>query len=364
MKKPSWIFLFTSLFAIALTAYSQTNVFENQTNWPTGDWTVVSTNPPQQNLPTSSAWYTGSHAQLSGTNGTLVSSIAGSSYTLWTYFAPTNAPVTLSPGNTIQMTLNFMAYGVATNNADRHLRIGLLYSGTNQNLSDNGTARETGVTGYSQNMNFGTTFGIAPFSLAACTNAASTSGLLATTTDQYSFGHSGGGNTNDPGLVDGTPYTLIISATETNANLIAITTTILGTTFANGTNITFTETDTNFDYTNFDTFCLRPNDSGTTATNFTFTSFRVETFPASQPVSGPIQISSVQKQAPGSMVLTWTSAPGFTYSIYRTNLLSAPVSTWPVIVTGYPSGGASGSSLSYTDTTASATSGFYRVSSP
>jgi len=356
-------FLLAVVFGLTLAGYAQTNIIEDQTNWPTGDWTAVSTNPPQQNLPTSSAWYAGTHTLLNGTNGTLVAGyLGGSSFTWWTYFAPSNAPVTLSPGNTMQVTVNFMVYGVGVQNANRHLRIGLLYSGTNQDLADNSTAREAGLVGYCQNMNFGTTFGLAPFSLAACTNVNNSDAILAATADQYSFGHSGGGTTNDPGFMDGVPYTLIMSISETNTNSIAITTTVLGTSFLNGTNITFTETDTNFDYTNYDTFCMRVNDGTTTATNFTFTSFQVETFPTVPPA--PIQITSVQKLAPGSIVLTWTSTSGNTYSVYKTNLLSAPVGTWPVIVTGYPAGGAAGSSLSYTDTTATATSGFYRVSSP
>ncbi|HLX95114.1 MAG TPA: hypothetical protein VKU37_05155, partial [Verrucomicrobiae bacterium] len=207
-------------------------------------------------------------------------------------------------------------------------------------------------------------FGIAPFSLAACTNVASTSSILATTADQSSFGHSGGGTTNDPGPIDGVPYTLIMTVTENATNSVDITTTLVGTNLLGGTNITFTETDTNFCYTNFDTFCMRPSTGASAATNFTFTSFQVVTYPLSSPQAGPIQITSIQKLAPGSMVLTWTSTPGFTYSVSKTNLLSAPVATWPAIVTGYPSGGATGTSLSYTDTTASATSGFYRVSSP
>jgi hypothetical protein len=356
--------LLVAVLGLALSGQAQTNIIENQTSWPTGDWSAVSTNPPQQNLPTTSAWFTGTHANLNGTNNTLVAIIGGSSFTMWTYFAPSNAPVTLTPSNTLQVTANFTVYGSGVQNASRHLRFGLLYSGPGRNDTGSGNAKETGVTGYCQNMNFGTTFGLAPFSLAACTNVVSASSILATTTDQFSFGHSGGGTTNDPGLIDGVPYTLIMTVTENATNSVDITTTILGTNFLNGTNITFTETDTNFDYTTFDTFCLRPNDGPTTATNFTLSSFLVETYPVSSPVAGPIRISSIQRSAPGSVVLTWTSTPGFTYSVYKTNVLSAPIATWPVIVTGYPVGGAAGTSLSYTDTTATATSGFYRVSSP
>lgn len=65
-----------------------------------------------------------------------------------------------------------------------------------------------------------------------------------------------------------------------------------------------------------------------------------------------------------AFVLTWNSTVGATYSVYSTNALGGPVSGWPVLVTGYPTGGAAGGPLSYTDTTATADSTFYRVSSP
>jgi len=65
-----------------------------------------------------------------------------------------------------------------------------------------------------------------------------------------------------------------------------------------------------------------------------------------------------------AFVLTWNSIPGVTYSVFKTNVLGFPPATWPVIVTGYPAGGASGGPLSYTDTTATISPAFYEVSSP
>ena len=65
-----------------------------------------------------------------------------------------------------------------------------------------------------------------------------------------------------------------------------------------------------------------------------------------------------------AFVLTWNSTLGATYSVFRTNALNGPVAPWPVMVTGYPFGGASGGPLSYTDTTATLSPAFYKVSSP
>jgi glucuronoarabinoxylan endo-1,4-beta-xylanase len=63
-------------------------------------------------------------------------------------------------------------------------------------------------------------------------------------------------------------------------------------------------------------------------------------------------------------VLTWNSIPGASYSVYKTNVLTGTAAGWPVIVTGYPPGGAAGGSLSYTDATVGVAPKFYRVSSP
>ncbi len=78
-----------------------------------------------------------------------------------------------------------------------------------------------------------------------------------------------------------------------------------------------------------------------------------------------ITISGGRYQASGhSFILTWSSTPGATYSVLKTNVLGSPSANWTAIVTDYPTGGAPGSSLSYTDTTATATPAFYRVKSP
>jgi hypothetical protein len=121
--------------AFAADAGAQTNIFDDQTNWVSGNYVNAATNNPQTNdLPFSSYWCSSKADEFNGTNGTLVCAPipAGSSFTCWTYFAPSNAPVTLSPGYTLQMTWNFMVYGTGVQNPDRHLRVGLLYSGFNQ----------------------------------------------------------------------------------------------------------------------------------------------------------------------------------------------------------------------------------------
>ena len=81
--------------------------------------------------------------------------------------------------------------------------------------------------------------------------------------------------------------------------------------------------------------------------------------------SSNITISSASYISEGpSFVLTWNATAGATYSVLKTNSLGGSTSDWPVIVTGYPPGGAAGGPLSYTDVTATVSPAFYRVSSP
>lgn len=349
------------LIGLALKGNAQTNIFEDQTNWPFGNYVNANTNNPQTNdLPDSSYWCSSKSAEFNGTNGTLTCGAipAGSSFTWWTYFAPSNAPATISPGYTLQMTWNFTVYGTGVQNPDRHLRFGLLYSGANQ-FTNAGTASGLDCVGYAQQMNFGTTFGIAPLQTVADTNINDDVSVFSKSADFIQIGDNSGGTTNDPGFTDGVPYTAIMSITENSTNSVNITTTIMGSTLTDGM-ITQTVTDTNYCYTNFDTFVVRPNDGGTTATNFTTTGFEVETYPTQ--ASGPI-LASVAALPGNTIVLSWNSTEGTTYSIYRTNNLTAPLLNWNKIATGIPNGGGTGGTIFYTDRPAGAIE-FYRISSP
>jgi hypothetical protein len=81
------------------------------------------------------------------------------------------------------------------------------------------------------------------------------------------------------------------------------------------------------------------------------------------PLVTSIQVSNVVKSGT-NIVITWGSIPGVPYSLLRTNNVKAPTTNWPVIVTGYIG---SGSSLSYTDTTAllgTTNLNFYRIRNP
>ncbi|MGB7746145.1 MAG: hypothetical protein WBN75_02530 [Verrucomicrobiia bacterium] len=345
----SFVFIIAFVFGVVLSGLAQTtNIIEWQTNWPAGGTNNIFTN--QFNLPATSAWYTGTKALVVGvSNGVstnlVASDVSGSSsLTWWTYFAPvgitnnssafsltntTSLPIQLSPGKTIQAAVKFTVHGSAAQNVSRHLRFGLLYSGTNANATGSGNAKNTSVSGYGQNMNFGTTFGIAPFQTFADTNNPLDSGAILSSTSEMdtSLGANSGGTTNDPGLIDGTSYTLVLSVTENNPTNMSITTTFWGSTFANGSNITQTVTDTNYCYTNYDTFVMRLNDGATTATNWAFSSFQVVTITA--PAGSPIITSSLTG---GNLTLSWSSDYIGWSLESQTNILSAGLSNnWVVV---------------------------------
>ena len=108
------------------------------------------------------------------------------------------------------------------------------------------------------------------------------------------------------------------------------------------------------------------SDVPVSGSSFTYTipAQSVVTFVGQASASSNIIISGAAYQPGGHFVLTWNSTAGTTYSVLKTNILGSPSANWPAIITGYPTGGATGGPLSYTDTTATATPAFYRVKSP
>jgi hypothetical protein len=283
-------FLVLALGGLSVTARGQTNLVEWQTNWPGGSWTNIANYFGQQAPPVSSSWFTGTHAAVNGVaNGpatNFVASVAsGSSLTFFTYFAATNnasltnltsTPIHISPNQTIRATVNFFTTGTAPQNAARGLRLGLLYAGANANVTGGGNGSNIGLTGYGQDMNFGTFFGQPPLQTFAETNAQTSTSQLATSTVLGQIGDNGGGTTNDPGFDDDISYTLQLSVTENNPTNFSITTTFWGSTFLNGSNITQTVIDTNYCYTNFDEFIMRPAQGAEVALTLNLTSFKIE----------------------------------------------------------------------------------------
>jgi hypothetical protein len=101
---------------------------------------------------------------------------------------------------------------------------------------------------------------------------------------------------------------------------------------------------------------MRPNSGVSSCANFTITNFMVQVLPVTLPPPTSITITNVSRSG-SNVILDWSPTPAgsYTYSVLmKTNLTDA---TWITNQTGI-------TITSYTNTAATASTGFYRVSSP
>jgi hypothetical protein len=84
------------------------------------------------------------------------------------------------------------------------------------------------------------------------------------------------------------------------------------------------------------------------------------------PASSFQQVTTIQigpfayNRAAASFTLSWTSTVGATYNVLKKTSLNDP--SWTTIATGYPAGGATGTSTGFTDSNASQSAAFYLIS--
>ena len=321
------------------------------------------------------SWYTAVSSSLDILNGgaggppmTLTPSSGTAS--LWlAYFTPTNNPPTnnlpnlpvhLAVGNTMKLTISFTPSGFNSFTNNSSLRFGLFdyADGGTRVIADDTTAGgSTGngnnVRGYMMSLDFGPTFTVnSPQSLLA-RNVLNDNNLMGSTSDFMSLGSgpSGGGFSNAPAFQAQTPYTMVFSVTRNDVNSVILTNSITG----GGTNWTFSVTETNFAYHRFDAFGLRPNSLETSADSFSVPNFKVEVL-AGPAVPTSINLTSVSRNG-GNVALTWNPTPSGTYSYSVQRKLNLTDVSWTTLTNGT-------SATTYTDTTATGSTGFYRVSSP
>lgn len=313
------------------------------------------------------SWYTASSANLDIYHGgnpgaPLTATPTSGSSSLWlAYYTPnTNLPVHLAVGNTMLVTMPFIAnsYNSHTNNAS--LRIGLFdyADGGTRVVADDATAGgSTGngnnVRGYMTSLDFGPTFTVSSPIQLLTRSSLNDINLMGSTSDYTSLGSgpAGGGYTNANAFSAGVTYTLRFSVTRSAVNSVVISNTITG----GGTNWSFSVTETNLAYHRFDAFAIRPNSLETSADSFNIPSFRVEVI-AGPVVPTSIAIATISRTG-NNVVLNWNPTPAgnYTYSVQRKlNLTDA---SWTTLQTGI-------ATPTYTDTTATGTTGFYRVTSP
>ncbi|MDR3458200.1 MAG: hypothetical protein P4N60_12190 [Verrucomicrobiae bacterium] len=313
------------------------------------------------------AWYTASSTSLDiyhgGSPGApMTATPASGTSTLWLgYFTPTNTlPVHLAVGNTMKVTMPFTPTGYTAHTNNSSVRIGVFdYADggirvSNDDTTVGGSAGSgVNVRGYMLSLDFGPTFtASSPLSLLARTSLNDVN-LMGSTASFTSLGSgpSGGGYSNAPAFQAGTQYTLVMNVIRAAVNTVIFSNNITG----GGTNWAFSVTETNLAYHRFDAFAIRPNSLETTADSFNIAEFKVEVI-AGPSVPNTIAMGTVSRTG-SNVSLTWTPTPtgSFTYTVQRK--VSLTDALWTTLQTGI-------STTSYTDTTATATTGFYRVTSP
>jgi Alginate lyase/Bacterial Ig domain len=226
-------------------------------------------------LPADSPWYASAAASLVAvTNALQGTPDPAATLNWWTYFTANAAqPVHLNNGDTLRVTLKFTPGGV-TSNTSRGLRLGLFNSspGT-RTLADGSLPQGANVAGYMMNNSFSTVFnynGSGNLQWLVRTNLPDAS--LVGTVNNYTVLASGGPATGAPGFSNGVPYVLQLSVTR-NAGAVNLLATFTST---NSWSATLAATDTSVLTSDFDTFVFRPALQAQTATNFTFSEFKVE----------------------------------------------------------------------------------------
>jgi hypothetical protein len=278
---------FAGVFVAALTAIgpARATVLLDD-SW--GDGTRINTL-----LPTDAAWWSSSATAgagaLTSTIGSMSGSVPAGNAVLWVGYFTTNgaAPVTLvNNGDTLALTLRFYLTGLGTNNASSDFRVAVANTYDSASISAPGTSRVgsdasfgsgslgKGVQGYALFQNLCSNFSSAsPMILRLRTNLTTVT-LLSATGDWQGLG-SGPGNTNGfGGFANGTPYSLQLILRK--LGLHALSFNVAWSNHSSGATLSYTVTNaaaTNF---GFDTVAIRPQTGNTSATNFTFTNFKVE----------------------------------------------------------------------------------------
>ena len=257
---------------------------------------------------------------------------------IMTYFTPTNTAQALAVGDTLKTTLVFTPTGVAPTNGSQGFRIALVnYGGTNRVGADGFStsgANGSGVTGYMLNVNFGMNFGITrPIDTRQRTNITSTD-LLGSLAVYERLTNGPVVVVGDPGFSNGVPYTLVFTAYRSNATDLVLTASFTGANLA----ITNTAVDTLDATVSFDALAVRLDDITHTATNFSFSQYKVElTSGTTQVLPGFTGIVRTGNDAG----LSYTGAVGQAYRLWSsTNVTLSPVTnTWTSLTNGSFAGG-------------------------
>ncbi|HXI84332.1 MAG TPA: glycosyl hydrolase family 28 protein [Verrucomicrobiae bacterium] len=237
--------------------------------WSTG----VRTN---QNLPTSSAWWTSTAGALDAAASNMTLTVGGSSSQIITYFTPdsNSPPIQLNIGDTLTATFKFTFNGVPPNgSSSQGFRFGLFDFADGNNspkrVSSDGLSvgsQGSSVAGYAL---FGKVYGklsdATPIDIRKRINLSSSS-LLGTSGDFTSLAKDSLDTNSFGGFANLTPYTLQFVLQRTGLNSMVVTITWLNT--VTGATLSDSVTDNSASNFSFDGVGYRPSNNTTApATN-------------------------------------------------------------------------------------------------
>ena len=274
-------FIFTFAFLLAAVAPSRAATLLDDTF---ADGTRTS-----QNLPTDSAWFFSTAADVVTTPGSMSIAVPSGSFMGITYFGSnSSSPVKLNIGDTLTASVKFTFNNVAPPNTSQNFRLGLC-DFADSTLSPKwatadgfGTGSQgNGVQGYALFQNMGVTFNSAsPMNIFKRTTASDAS-LLGTSGDWTSLANGPGNTNNFSGFANGGQYLLQFSAQRADAVSLIISVTWQN--LATGASLATSVTDSAASTFNFDGIALRPSGNGSTATNIVFNEVRVDLISAASP---------------------------------------------------------------------------------
>jgi pectate lyase len=235
-----------------------------------------------QNLPTDSAWFFSTAADVTTTAGSMSIAMPSGSFMGITYFGTnSSSPVQLGIGDMLTASITFTLNNVAPLNTSQNFRLGL-FDFADSTLSPKrvtadgfGTGTQgAGVQGYALFQNMGVTFNSAsPMNLLKRTTVTDAS-LLGTSGDYTSLASGPGSTNNFPGFASGGQYLLQFSVQRADA--VSLVLNVTWQSIASGATLSTSVTDSAASTFNFDGISLRPSGNGSTATNIVFNEVRVD----------------------------------------------------------------------------------------
>jgi len=280
-----------------------------------------------QSLPTDSAWFFSTAADVTTTTGSMSIAVPTASFMGITYFGTNSAsPVKLNVGDLLTASVKFTLNNVDTANASQGFRLALC-DFADSTLSPKWVTADgfstgsqgAGVQAYALFQNMDVTFNNAtPMSIYKRTTVTDAS-LLGTSGDWTSLIVGPGTTNNFSGFTNGGQYLLQFAVQRADA--VSLVLNVTWQNLATGASLSTSVTDSAASTFNFDGLALRPSASSSTATNIIFNEVRVDVISAATAPaisSQPLDQSVFVGQSATFNVVASGSAP-LSYQWYYDN---------------------------------------------